>query len=454
VTLSLQLGFDPDVAYWIGRWGLLAIVVPFWILLLHVVNAFMMRRSPRPWRSVVFVLAVIPGLLLLLIGAIHLAFSGYLYGQISAEDCTSDAPLADKRRLQLAYMEGFILYIGCYQRMLQENGGAALPYRPTLQDCQEWVAFQQSGGVFNHTTPLPSYAAQPATVTMAPAKAGEEATAIERIRSWNREHFWNLIFAFWERISNWTYLNAWLPFSTWVWENFLEPMYHLFGIQTSDANKEVGGAEEGTQEKIARQARSAQTSWDTAKEDIAYGVDRIGENTEIREGSHRRWKKFVEQTNEDIEQMPVWQHWNSARTGVEDGVANAGADAWELHKNISASTAASSWDTVKSAAPASLWWKRMEHEREYKYLASMEANHVCAGFCQPGPNLFTDYDVSGKQGSKCAPIVAHKFLVVQHEAQQLFTVSVIAVTLVVVFLQCARGAGQRVGYRTPVEEFD
>ncbi|CAK0869629.1 unnamed protein product [Prorocentrum cordatum] len=49
------------------------------------------------------------------------------------------------------------------------------------------------------------------------------------------------------------------------------------------------------------------------------------------------------------------------------------------------------------------WADRPQREhtyywREWDYLAQVEANHFCGGFCEPGPSLFVDYDLSGRQG--------------------------------------------------------
>ncbi|CAK0869627.1 unnamed protein product [Prorocentrum cordatum] len=68
------------------------------------------------------------------------------------------------------------------------------------------------------------------------------------------------------------------------------------------------------------------------------------------------------------------------------------------------------------------WADRPQREhtyywREWDYLAQVEANHFCGGFCEPGPSLFVDYDLSGRQGGKCAPLVGLKFGVVQYQAQ-------------------------------------
>ncbi|CAK0869625.1 unnamed protein product [Prorocentrum cordatum] len=85
------------------------------------------------------------------------------------------------------------------------------------------------------------------------------------------------------------------------------------------------------------------------------------------------------------------------------------------------------------------WADRPQREhtyywREWDYLAQVEANHFCGGFCEPGPSLFVDYDLSGRQGGKCAPLVGLKFGVVQYQAQLVLWTSVISLVLVIAVL--------------------
>merc|ERR1712216_740458 len=55
------------------------------------------------------------------------------------------------------------------------------------------------------------------------------------------------------------------------------------------------------------------------------------------------------------------------------------------------------------------------YSSEWKYLASVERNQLCGGFCEPGPMLWTSIEETGRQGGKCAPYVAIKMLVIAHE---------------------------------------
>lgn len=137
MILSVQLGFDPDVEYWIGRIGRWALVVPVYTMLLHVVHVWQITHG-RQNRSV-FIFMVIPMVLLCFTGYWYMSPSANIQAQLFSEDCTGRW-LPGKLRLQQAYEEAHAVYLACTQRILGENGTASSFRQPTLQSCEEWAS--------------------------------------------------------------------------------------------------------------------------------------------------------------------------------------------------------------------------------------------------------------------------------------------------------------------------
>jgi len=85
-----------------------------------------------------------------------------------------------------------------------------------------------------------------------------------------------------------------------------------------------------------------------------------------------------------------------------------------------------------------------ERVRDFHYLASVEKNHVCGGFCQAGPSLWTGF--GDREGSVCAPIVAAKFMTIKRRADMIFWTSLINLLILIISYVYARPLLERLGY--------
>lgn len=137
-VVAVQLGLDPDAAFWIGRAGLLALALPVLIVALHVLHALRLDwrlRAHSKW--LIMIGGVLPAVLLCFAGAIYSAQGNYLYVHLSSGDCTGFSGMKEKPALQAAYAEALEIYERCNARLVLDNGGVALPRRPLLSACQE-----------------------------------------------------------------------------------------------------------------------------------------------------------------------------------------------------------------------------------------------------------------------------------------------------------------------------
>lgn len=65
----------------------------------------------------------------------------------------------------------------------------------------------------------------------------------------------------------------------------------------------------------------------------------------------------------------------------------------------------------------------------WQYLANSEINHMCSGFCEGGPALWTISQKLGSEGSGCAEIVAFRFVSVMQYGLMVFTIGAIVFLL-------------------------
>lgn len=136
-VLCLQLGMDPDVVFWIGRWGLLALLVPVFILAMFVLHLIMLGRGV-PNRRVFIWAIVAPSVFFCIMGGVFMQQGSYLYGQLKSNDCSGSGYLPEKKKLQDAYDSALSVYGACVTRLYRENGQEPLESRPTLFGCDEW----------------------------------------------------------------------------------------------------------------------------------------------------------------------------------------------------------------------------------------------------------------------------------------------------------------------------
>jgi len=144
--ISIQLGLDVDAAYWIGRWGLLAIFVPIFLLGQHFYHLWMLAHSSRRRRYIFVFTPVLPAVLFMIIGGTYMSFARHLYGQLKSSDCSGNSPTPAKFWMQEAYDEAHDAYKQCVARLEKENFGEPLRRHPNLQSCQEWETLLENGG--------------------------------------------------------------------------------------------------------------------------------------------------------------------------------------------------------------------------------------------------------------------------------------------------------------------
>lgn len=140
VILALQLGADPDVAYWIGRYGQLAAFVPLWFVMMHMVMMTQLAGEEKKVRkNILMWTAILPAIILAFSGGLYMSSSRWWSLRLTNEDCGPSGNSQGKAELQEAYEVALDMYKECRQNMLEANGGVEPRWRPTLQSCSEWA---------------------------------------------------------------------------------------------------------------------------------------------------------------------------------------------------------------------------------------------------------------------------------------------------------------------------
>jgi len=139
--ITFQLGMDVDATYWIGRWGLLAVGIPIFILIQHAYHLWMIGHKNRMRRYIFIVVPVVPAVFYMVLGLTYFSVARHMYGQLKSADCDANASNTfgpAKALLQASYEEARTAYGQCLTRMQEENLGTPLQRHVTLQQCQEW----------------------------------------------------------------------------------------------------------------------------------------------------------------------------------------------------------------------------------------------------------------------------------------------------------------------------
>jgi len=144
--MSIRLGMDHDVAYWIGGWGIIAITVPIFIAAQHVYHLYIIGEKKLRTRYIFVVVPVVPAVLFMIIGGTYMSQARFLYGQLKADDCAADSGLPAKFHLQQAYELAFAAHAKCLGRLHLANGGQPLRRARALQSCREWDAVRDEAG--------------------------------------------------------------------------------------------------------------------------------------------------------------------------------------------------------------------------------------------------------------------------------------------------------------------
>jgi len=149
VMMCVQLANDTDVVYWIGSFGKWALLVPVYVLLLHLVHVTQITANKQ--NGVIFWLMFLPMICLTITGSWYMVPAARIQAGLFSAEC-SGRGLERKADLQKAYEQAFHVYNVCTERMRQEQGLEATFRHVTLPTCKEW--FQNSVGS-NHSVILP-----------------------------------------------------------------------------------------------------------------------------------------------------------------------------------------------------------------------------------------------------------------------------------------------------------
>lgn len=133
-VIMVQIAFDPDVAYWLGRVGTLTVLLPILFLVQHGIHESRIT-NPRSMRFVMFWTAIIPAVWFCAMGGVYMNEADYTYDMIRGNSCDNE-----KGELQEAYNKALSLQAVCVDRMIKENGGKPLPdlFVPVITLCTEY----------------------------------------------------------------------------------------------------------------------------------------------------------------------------------------------------------------------------------------------------------------------------------------------------------------------------
>jgi len=133
-VITLQMAFDPDVAFWLGRVGVLTFLLPILFLVQHGVHESRIT-NPKSMRFLMFWAATIPAIWFCAMGGVYMNEADYNYEFLRASGCDGL-----KGELQDAYNKAVSLQAVCVARMVKENGGHPLPnlFVPVITLCEEY----------------------------------------------------------------------------------------------------------------------------------------------------------------------------------------------------------------------------------------------------------------------------------------------------------------------------
>merc|ERR1719238_2427784 len=103
--VCIQLGTDVDSSFWIGRWGLLAIFVPIFLLGQHFYHLWMLQDRRRRRRYLFIIVPIVPAVLFMILGGTYMSLARHLYGQLKSDECSDTGPVPAKFWMQAAYDE-------------------------------------------------------------------------------------------------------------------------------------------------------------------------------------------------------------------------------------------------------------------------------------------------------------------------------------------------------------
>jgi len=129
------------------------------------------------------------------------------------------------------------------------------------------------------------------------------------------------------------------------------------------------------------------------------------------------------------------------------------------HPNVQS---CSEWDDLMSDRTGVVPWKGYKvspgtlrqhnpsNKFRWQYLADVEAQHMCGGWCTPGPSLFVSFAQNGRQGGSCSQFVAFRFLSIMHWGIVIFAIGAITLVLSIPAYLFSRSFLTNMGYKSAI----
>lgn len=124
---SIHLGMDPDVRYWCGWFGMCAWVIPFLLIVQHIIHA----RIHEPKRMLVIVSVLLPSVFFSAVGGVYMHELNLAATRLYDGDCNT---FQEKSALQSEYQAALELYDKCTARLEKDGSGP----EPTIETCNEY----------------------------------------------------------------------------------------------------------------------------------------------------------------------------------------------------------------------------------------------------------------------------------------------------------------------------
>jgi len=141
-VIATWLGTNVDVVYFLGRVGLLGLLLPVFVLSMHLVHVHQIL-SGRPRLSTLLLVAVVPPIFGIVLGGYHMSSAESLFMRLKSPDCTGARGVTVKVDLQDAWVDAHHVWQKCKKRLVEANDGNAIP-SVLLQHCKEWTSIVQS----------------------------------------------------------------------------------------------------------------------------------------------------------------------------------------------------------------------------------------------------------------------------------------------------------------------
>jgi hypothetical protein len=108
MIMTVHIGLDPDVGYWIGRLGLFAFLTPLYIVMQHLVQLRALKNEKPVSKRFFLIVAVLPTIYFITTGGIYYSQAKWYANFLDDPKCEGD-----KKSLEKAHQEAWALWNGC-----------------------------------------------------------------------------------------------------------------------------------------------------------------------------------------------------------------------------------------------------------------------------------------------------------------------------------------------------